>query len=347
MRSILAAFVALNALAVSGSCLAWSANGHQTVGAIADQLLAGTPAQQQVQAILGSDPSANTLSAVSVWADCARAIHPAQGFVYDPGKFREIACQPFETDDGKRAMREYVQRNNTNCPYAGKNLECHKSYHFADVDVHRDSYDDNGPKLPVGVQPYDVVHAIHAAVAVLRGQPCPAPFNFASKWEALALLTHFVGDVHQPLHVGAVYLDQEGAPVEIDTIGYQADDDTRGGNLLMGSGGNLHHQWDTTQPDFSNATALGADVTRARAVPPTGGPSDHWPEIWASDSVAAAQDAFVGLSFQAKTTLNAQPAWPMDFDDRRSYAAHMKQAQARQIAKAGAHLAELLRSIWP
>ena len=38
-----------------GLALAWGAPGHETVGAIADQLIAGTHAQTHVQAILGND----------------------------------------------------------------------------------------------------------------------------------------------------------------------------------------------------------------------------------------------------------------------------------------------------
>ena len=32
--------------------------------------------------------------------------------------------------------------------------------------------------------------------------------------EALRLLAHYVGDIHQPLHVAAVYLDREGRVVD-------------------------------------------------------------------------------------------------------------------------------------
>src|SRR5205814_265690 len=49
--------------------------------------------------------------------------------------------------------------------------------------------------------------AINAAVTVLKGNPSPDPFKIKDKTEVLFLLSHFVGDVHQPLHVGAIYLD--------------------------------------------------------------------------------------------------------------------------------------------
>ena len=41
----------------------------------------------------------------------------------------------------------------------------------------------------------------------------PQPFSFETKQEALRVLAHLVGDVHQPLHVGAIYLDAPGNAV--------------------------------------------------------------------------------------------------------------------------------------
>jgi hypothetical protein len=46
----------------------WGSEGHQTIGAIADTLLAGTPAAQRVQELLPGE----TLSTAAIWADCAK-----------------------------------------------------------------------------------------------------------------------------------------------------------------------------------------------------------------------------------------------------------------------------------
>ena len=54
------------------------------------------------------------------------------------------------------------------------------------------------------------ISAINAAIRVLQDRPkATAPLSITDKKEALFLLAHFVGDIHQPLHVGAVYLDYE------------------------------------------------------------------------------------------------------------------------------------------
>jgi hypothetical protein len=50
------------------SALAWGDQGHRIIGAIADTLLAATPAAQHVRALLGDE----TLSEASVWADLVK-----------------------------------------------------------------------------------------------------------------------------------------------------------------------------------------------------------------------------------------------------------------------------------
>ncbi|MFX8926146.1 S1/P1 nuclease, partial [Acinetobacter baumannii] len=79
---------------------------------------------------------------------------------------------------------------------------CHKQYHYSDIAIQRSSYSLG----PVGTREDDIVGAVAAATHVLRDEPAPAPFNIKDKREALLLLVHYVGDLHQPLHVGAVYL---------------------------------------------------------------------------------------------------------------------------------------------
>ena len=77
------------------------------------------------------------------------------------------------------------------------------------------------PKNPHG----DVIEAIGRFRAVLRDRAAPA----AERRQALAFLVHFVGDVHQPLHVGR--------------------GDDHGGNSILvlwfGEPSNLHSVWDS------------------------------------------------------------------------------------------------------
>ena len=54
-------------LALAAQAHAWGPDGHHLVGAVADKLIAGTHAEQEVGAILGTLP----LRDAAVWADCA------------------------------------------------------------------------------------------------------------------------------------------------------------------------------------------------------------------------------------------------------------------------------------
>ncbi|MFA9330620.1 S1/P1 nuclease, partial [Escherichia coli] len=84
----------------------------------------------------------------------------------------------------------------------------HNTYHFDDVALKRDRFD----RSFQGTNDHDLIAAISAAIAVLADKPVPPPFpfSFKDKKEALLLLVHFIGDLHQPLHVGLVYLDADG-----------------------------------------------------------------------------------------------------------------------------------------
>ncbi|MFX7853970.1 S1/P1 nuclease, partial [Acinetobacter baumannii] len=80
---------------------------------------------------------------------------------------------------------------------------CHKQTHYADVALQRSRY-----LLGfAGTRPDDVVGSLRQAILVLQGKPAPGQPQINSPREALLLLAHWVGDLHQPLHVGAVYLD--------------------------------------------------------------------------------------------------------------------------------------------
>lgn len=87
-----------------------------------------------------------------------------------------------------------------------------------------------------GTNPHDLVATIGACIAVPQDKPIPPgfPFSIKDKREALLLPTHFIGDLHQPLHVGALYLDASGGLVDPD-VAHQVDpaNDTVGGNSIQ------------------------------------------------------------------------------------------------------------------
>jgi hypothetical protein len=331
-------------LVVAGSCTlsatgarAWGADGHQIVGSIAERLLAKTsPAVDgQVRKILGG----HTLAEAATWADCVRDVRKnGDQFVYRAGPETPGICrQKFGTAAEQQRMIDYAAANWTDCIYENGG-ECHAAYHFADVAVQRSGYSGKN----AGTNDHDIVHAINAAVLRLRGQPSPGPIRIQSKRDALYLLAHFVGDVHQPLHVGAVYLDARGGLVDPDMDPpLNPITETRGGNLLQDGSANLHAEWDQVSATWMKAGSLSALAAAAQGLPATTGDVEDWAEAWASETVLESHGAFEGLIYQSKTGNR----WPIehtaDYPGRRGL------EQKKQLERAGARLAQLLAAISP
>ena len=167
--------IAAAALALlAGQAGAWGPHGHQTVGGIADQLIAGTPTATKVRAILGSN-----LQMASVWADCARSVESKAGqWAYNnPGTFKD--CAVYENDASQAALVAFVKRNATRCGFMASYPQCrHKAWHFTDIPIQLKAY---GVDLP-GAAPNDLVHAVAASITVLQGGKAPAAFNIAIPW---------------------------------------------------------------------------------------------------------------------------------------------------------------------
>lgn len=323
---------------VSGPAFPWGYQGHEVVGSIADQLLEGHPAKQQVQSILGFE-----LRVAAPWPDCVRSVvrNDDGTFKYTPNPLHpeyRIPCTSFETPSGTARMEDYVKRNWDNCIYIPGH-GCHESYHFADVAIQHYYYN----RAYAGTSDHDIVSAINAAIAVLKGQPSPAPFSIKDKKEALFLLAHFLGDLHQPLHVGAIYLDASGNLVNPDGPGgLDPATETAGGNRIGDGPHNMHSEWDAIPADLGRS-ADPAMVQRARAVPTTPGHVGDWASAWASDTVRASHTAFTGVTFSGNGPLK----WKVNFSDRDAYLHTQDKLKRDQLAKGGAHLAELLKAIWP
>ena len=349
-------------LASPNIACAWGHPGHQLIGSLADELLVGSNAAKSVATILG--PAVKNLKTAAPWPDCARSVErtTAGGFVYnDSSKFHSPACVPFEDKLGQKAflerrrMEDYVKRNWSNCPAEGTHTskECHAAYHFTNVAVQHDDYS----RSYAGTAEHDIVGALSAAVKVLRGETPDPAFSIKDKKEALLLIAHLVGDLHQPLHVGSVYLSETGKLVDpgVSTAVVDPATLTRGGNKLeIGSDSNLHSDWDGVPTNITlSGLATGPGQKRrqvlmaaARAVPATPGDVATWPMLWASDTVEVSHQAFSGLRFSRKSALNPGD-WAVQFNDRAGYEAGKDRLQTQQLEKAAARLAALLRAVFP
>lgn len=194
----LACVLALSGAFVTTNAFAWGADGHRAVGAIADKLLKGTTAEKHIKELLQPGES---LESIANWPDCVKGNY----------------CGP-QTQE----MIDYVNANPK-----------HSEYHYTDVPFELDHYHDHA----VGTADDDIVQTLKQAIAVLRGQDDEQsnPHHFTRR-QALILLTHMTGDIHQPLHVGAAYVGTDGKFVvpakqgDVDTVGFY---DSRGGNNFL------------------------------------------------------------------------------------------------------------------
>jgi hypothetical protein len=318
---------------------AWEYQGHRVVGSIADHML-NANAKQQVAQTLGFE-----LSIAGPWADCVKSVQQTAD-----GKFHykenaqhpeyETPCKMFRTDAEQGRMENYVERNWSQCEYKPDGVQrgCHNTYHFDDIAIQRDAFDPDYK----GTSKHDLVSAIGAAIAFLSDKSA-APFSIADKKEALFMLAHFVGDLHQPLHVGSVYLDENGGLVDPDAaLAIDPKTETNGGNAILEQQTNFHREWDEIAKDIGEA-ATDELLAAGKSVPPTLGSVEEWPAAWASESVMVSRVAFAGASF-ARASNNR---WTITFEDRDAYMRSKDAIQRQQLAKAGARLAQLLNAVWP
>jgi S1/P1 nuclease len=149
-----------------------------------------------------------------------------------------------------------------------------------------------------------------------------------------------VGDMHQPLHVGSIYLDASGHRVNPDHGTYNPETDTHGGNSLMISSRNMHSKWDAV-PASLKPSHVDDYMDDAEAISATNGQLYDWPATWAGDTISYAKKAFAGLKFGSKTNGKWATTLPV------KYSSKMNGIKKTQITKAGAHLSQLLEAIWP
>ena len=194
--------------------------------------------------------------------------------------------------------------------------------------------------------------------------------------EALKFIVHFVGDIHQPLHVAALYLNDNGEVIDPDAGGNRLGQlshgyhDTAGGNDIVDGKKLLHGEWDAIPPALEVNGALAAQVLQqAKMVPATRGDLLSWSTTWATDSIQVGKQAFSGLHFTLRETRartgtgtdaeehkaanavaiaveNAPEKWNVTGIDA-AYQNRADQIKLQQLAKAGARLAQVLKAIWP
>src|SRR5436189_1105599 len=195
---------------------AYAPLGHEIIGAIADERLANTPTAAKIRALLNG----MTLEKAAVIPDEIKG-WDKKG-VDDPKSFHYTADRKIDSQ-----LRDFWRANQpTHDPNSA--MPSHHWFHYTDVPVVRlEKYTEG----QAGRSRWDVVHMIPYCIEVLEGRVSEQNERKITKPVAIILLAHYVGDIHQPLHVGAEYFDQQGHIADPAHVESTLPDE--GGNTLM------------------------------------------------------------------------------------------------------------------
>jgi S1/P1 Nuclease len=222
MKRLVVGLLIVCLLSVNG--YAYGPRGHQLVGAIADKRVAKNQTlAKKIKKLLDG----LTLQRVSTM----------------PDEIKSWQCgrEPFGANRINRELQAFVNANCSGRP-------SHNIFHYTDVPVTgNEDYDDG----TVGRDEFDVVQMIPFAIRVLKGELPETNERAITKSVAVILITHYMGDIHQPLHVGAEFFNSSRQAFQPTTENPGFGD--QGGNKLTlftfaggkrTSAGKLHGYWD-------------------------------------------------------------------------------------------------------
>ena len=359
----------------------YGALGHETVGAIADMKLAGTPTGAQVTKLLDG----MTLSRASVLADEIKGWDKLKS-----GQPKSVVLK-----DHPQLQEQLVAFWEANPPTKAKGSDAptHKEFHYTDVPaVDGSTY----VKGKLGTEPYDIVQMIPFCVRVLSGAEPETNERKITKPIALILLAHYVGDIHQPLHVGNAYFSSAGNLVNPSNGGKSFPDhggngfniiladeknsksnakgDSKSGAKSSGKksskskGNNLHSFWDTeaveealkqidtkieSQPKHKGKATDEEVIAWFANTEPTdwkpraqSKPTD-WAQAWANEILPMSTQAHERLEFSNVTIKNESAsgdATEKKMPDGISYADWAGQRTEEELHKAGWRLAAIIEA---
>jgi len=328
-------------LAATVSALAWGDAGHQTVGEIASLRIKRRTARKIARLLKPGE----TLANIASWADTV--------------KERMGKSDP---DPDTNAFLQDIAHNEKN-----------REWHYDDLPLNCRNYQTCTDFTPDN----DVIHMLNVCIRTLQGHPDPN--HPLSQRNALKLLVHFLGDMHQPLHIGCGYIDVNGPngtfliardPKAIKQGNFPSDN---GANQLVidHDKKKLHGFWDfdlvTSLMQATNKTTpetLGLLLRKTVRPKPSWnprGPVSTWGAQWATDSLRQSRDhTYKGLRITGQRTIavtkrDGQPVLRdgqvvtevvYDIPLPANYETLNRELVRRQLAKGGYRLAKLLDAIY-
>ena len=210
--------------------------------------------------------------------------------------------------------------------------------HFIDLDVHKPSMNDAAIDAFCKTKKICAVERILFFQKQLRTlAPKKDNASVLARRQALAFITHFVGDIHQPLHAAERDNDFGGGGVNVQ-FSHQTTV--------------LHSVWDSgvmrnvTSSDSLFVNGLATEIAAAKTEKV---PADvsHWVHQWARDSQALAiAHAYRDIAGTTVVEIPRKAAPPFPLLSARYEAIALADIKS-QIAKAGFRLATLLESALP
>jgi hypothetical protein len=273
----------------STSALAYGPRGHKLVGAIADKRLArNQTAARKVRKLLDG----LTLARVATLPDEIKGWDDCRG----PGSTNDVINKKRINDE----LHAFWLANK-----CGKRPS-HDIFHYTDVPVTgNEDYDDG----TIGRDEFDIVKMIPFCIRVLRGEEPETNDRAITKSVAVILLAHYLGDIHQPLHVGAEFFNADGDPFQ-PTDGNKGFEDQGGNKLILftfmdgelKSAGKFHGYWDgQTVTNAFGDTADATVATRLARRTPAGwelnGDTETWAEQMANDILPLSREAHSRLTY--------------------------------------------------
>lgn len=181
-------------------------------------------------------------------------------------------------------------------------------WHF--VTIEDDQSVETYPRKPAG----DVIQALQQFELVLRD----AAASNEAKWQALAFYTHFVGDIHQPLHVGRGH-DMGGNTIKL---------------LWQGAPANLHKVWDTELIELERLSYTEYSVFLDNVAPEL---RARWQSSsylqWAEESKALRAQVY---DFGEQKGPDIQLSWDYNFRNKATLNQRLQQAGLRLAGKLNA-----------
>jgi hypothetical protein len=323
------------------SVLAWGDDGHQTVGRIASLRIKGRTAQRIAQILKPGE----TLASIATWADTV--------------KERIGKTDP---DPDTNAFLQDVAHNEKN-----------REWHYDDLALNCKDYQTcKGFTLE-----NDIVHMLNVCIRTLQGHPDPN--HPLSERNALRLLVHFLGDMHQPLHIGCGFIDVHGPNGTIQIVRdprailLKHLPSDRGGNQLIINNDkkNLHGLWDfdlvtalmqtTGNETFDTLGLFLKRSVQSKSSWNPRGPIGTWGAQWATDSLRLSRNqTYRGVRITRQRTItvtnrngqpvmkDGQPVTDIVYDVTRpaDYETVNREVVRQQLAKGGYRLAKLLDAIF-